>query len=302
MQSGGSMTTEGAGLRTYDASPALGAVVDDLDLRAALREPDGAAVWVALRDLLARRHLLVLRGGPLGDAEHLACASRFGPIAPEGLVESRAIGHVSNARPDGVLGDDAASFHIDYGFFPHPYTHLTLYGLDIPAAGTETHFVNGVLAASTLPVELRARVRDLRARQVLDLSSATGQYDVRAHRGRVAAPLASQTRPVLWPHRDTGAEILAVWQQQTDSLEPLDDVDGVPLLLALYDHLYRPEHTYVHRWRPHDLVVWDNHALQHGRPAVGAAAVVGARTLRRVCVGATQDLSIFLRARGGMVG
>lgn len=301
MQSGGSSTTD-AGLSWREASPALGAVVEPFDLQAALREPEHAAVWRDLRALLAQRHLLVLRAGPVGESEHLACAARFGPIAPEGLLESRAVGYVSNARPDGVLGDDAASFHIDYGFFAHPYTHLTLYGLEIPDAGTETHFVNGVLAAATLPAALRARVRGLRARQVLDLSSATGQYDVRAHRGRVATPLASQVRPVLWPHRDSGAEILGVWQQQTDSLEPLEDADGVPLLLALYDHLYRPEHTYVHRWRPHDLVVWDNHALQHGRPAVGAAAVVGARTLRRVCVGATQDLSIFLRARGGKAG
>lgn len=299
MQSGGSSTTELAGCTVREASPALGAVVEGLDLRAALARPDHAPEWQALRTLLAERYLVVVRGGPLTDEQHLACAARLGPVAPEGLVESRAIGFVSNVRPDGVLGADAASFHIDYGFFPEPYTHLTLYGLDIPPGGTETHFVNAVLAAATLPADLRARVAGLRARHVLDLSSATGQYDVRAHRGRVAAPLASQTRPVLWPHRDHGAEILGVWQQQTDSLEPLDDAEGVPLLLALYEHLYRAEHTYVHRWQPHDLVLWDNHALQHARPAVGDDAP---RTLRRVCVGATQDLSIFLRARGGMAG
>jgi alpha-ketoglutarate-dependent taurine dioxygenase len=43
----------------------------------------------------------------------------------------------------------------------------------------------------------------------------------------------------------------------------------------------------------------DNHALQHARPAVG---VDEPRTLRRVCVGVTPDLSIFgerMSARNG---
>ena len=40
--------------------------------------------------------------------------------------------------------------------------------------------------------------------------------------------------------------------------------------------------------------MWDNHALQHGRPDVG---VESPRTLRRVCVGPDQDLSLFAAAR-----
>jgi len=46
----------------------------------------------------------------------------------------------------------------------------------------------------------------------------------------------------------------------------------------------------VHHWQPGDLLLWDNHALQHARPAVG---VDQPRTLRRVCVGEAPDLSIF---------
>lgn len=278
------------------AGPALGAVVTGWPVRDHLATPDAPA-WSALRARLAQHHLLVLPDQDLDDAGHVAFAAQFGPVAAEGLAERRVVGFVSNHRADGVLGPDAASFHIDYGFFPEPYTHLSLYGLEVPVAGSETHFVNGVLAAATLPAGLRARVIGLRARQVLDLSSATGQYDIRADRAPAADPLAHMTRPVLWRHRDSGAEILGVWQQQTDRLEPLAEHESRALLAELYAHLYRPEHTYVHRWAPGDLVLWDNHALQHGRPAVGTAEP---RTLRRVCIGTEQDLSVFRRARGAM--
>jgi alpha-ketoglutarate-dependent taurine dioxygenase len=50
----------------------------------------------------------------------------------------------------------------------------------------------------------------------------------------------------------------------------------------------------VHEWQEGDLVVWDNHAVQHGRPEVGDSE---ARTLRRVCVGPEQDLTLFAGRR-----
>ena len=43
--------------------------------------------------------------------------------------------------------------------------------------------------------------------------------------------------------------------------------------------LYAADNLYVHNWRVGDLVVWNNIALQHGRPELPEW---GARTLRRV--------------------
>jgi alpha-ketoglutarate-dependent taurine dioxygenase len=78
----------------------------------------------------------------------------------------------------------------------------------------------------------------------------------------------------------------------------LPEAESTALLEELFAHLYRPEHVYTHDWALGDLVVWDNHAVQHSRPEIG---VEQARTLRRVCVGERQDVSIFLHGyrRGG---
>lgn len=264
------------------ASPALGTVVGDVDLR----EPLGADELATLRDEMARTFLLHFPGQELSDEQHVAAAAQFGPIALEG---GHAAGFVSN-EPDGALGSGPACFHIDYGFTDHPYLFLSLYGLEIPTGGTETYFCNAVAAARDLPDDLRRRVEGLEARAAVDVTSAVREAGVRIELGRLDETYPHARRSVLWPHRVTGDAILAVWEQQTDALFPLPDDESEALVRELFAHLYRPDHVMTHAWAPGDLLLWDNHALQHARPEVGTER---RRTLRRVCVGEAPDLSIF---------
>ena len=264
------------------ASPALGTVVRGVDLRRPLDDDARAA----LERELTTSFLLHFPAQELSDDEHAAAVAQFGAVALEG---GAAVGFVSNA-PNGVLGSGAACFHIDYGFTDDPYSYLSLYGLEVPAGGTETYFCNTVAAARDLPDDLRERVEGLQARAAVDVASAAREAGVRIDLGRLDETYPHATRPVLWPHRTTGDAILAVWEQQTDALLPLPDDESEVLVRELFAHLYRPEHVMTHRWEAGDLLIWDNHAVQHARPEVGTDP---RRTLRRVCVGVAPDLSIF---------
>lgn len=274
-------------MRIRRLSPALGAELLDLDLR----RPVGAEDRIAIRQALAHHHLLLVRGQLVDEIQHLSFAGAFGHVAREA---NGPIGMVSNLRAQGTLGADRATWHSDFTFFPAPYEAISLYGIDIPAAGTQTFFVNAILAARTLPTELRARLDGLQGRAVLAAGSGSLTDGVRYQLGRCDDAAIYQLRPVLWAHRKTGEPILAVWEQQTDALMPLEPDESDALLERLFEHLYRPEHQYVHDWAPDDLVLWDNHALQHSRPAIG---VQEPRSLRRVCVGEDQDLSVFAARR-----
>jgi taurine dioxygenase len=272
-------------MHTTAASPALGRIVHDHpgDLR-----PED---WLGLRaSLFERDHLLVFRGQPLTDQEHVDLVAHFGPIAPEGLNGDDLVRWVSNVRPDGALGPTAATWHIDYGFFEHPYEAISLYGTVIPDGGTVTRFCNAKRAAADLPIELQNLVQHLEARQVADVTCPVGEAGVRVRLGRLNESYPHFTRPVLWPHWITGEPILGVWEQQTDALLPLEPKESTALIERLFAHLYRPEHIYVHDWEADDLVIWDNHAVQHSRSEVGAEKP---RTLRRVSIGERQDLTIF---------
>jgi taurine dioxygenase len=274
-------------VRITPSSPALGARVEDVDLREEQRED----TWSALLAAFARHRLLHFPAQDLTDDQHVAVARRFGPVAGE---RTGAVGFVSNHRADGSLGSHAASFHIDYGFFPHPYEAISLYGLEVPASGTETWFVSAEAAARTLPLALRRRVEGRHARAVVDVQCPERETVVRVRAGRLDESFPHQIRPVLWPHHRDGALVLGVWEQQTDAIVELEPDESTSLVEELFAHLYRPEHRYTHRWAPGDLVAWDNHALQHARPDVG---VDEPRTLRRVCIGRQQDLTIFATYR-----
>jgi len=265
------------------ASPALGTTVRGVDLRT----PLGTAERVELRGALEHSSLLHFPEQDLSDTEHEAAVAQFGAVAQE---DGGTVGFVSNHRPDGTLGSGAARFHIDFGFTDAPYEYLSLYGLDIPPSGTVTCFANAIAAAADLPADVRARIEPLQARAVVDVTSPEREAGVRIDLGRLDETYPHALRPVLWPHRLTGAPILAVWEQQTDALLPLPPDESTALIRELFAHLYRPEHVMVHHWQPGDLLLWDNHALQHARPDIG---VDEPRTLRRVCVGTPPDLSIF---------
>jgi taurine dioxygenase len=73
--------------------------------------------------------------------------------------------------------------------------------------------------------------------------------------------------------------LLSVNEMQTDRIIGLDPSESEETLEALWALLYAPENTYSHHWRVGDLVLWDNIAVQHGRPAPPRHA---ARTMRRV--------------------
>jgi taurine dioxygenase len=80
-------------------------------------------------------------------------------------------------------------------------------------------------------------------------------------------------------HPSSGQELLSVNQMQTDRIIGLEATESEATLEALWALLYAPDNTYSHQWRVGDLVLWDNIAVQHGRPAPAPDVP---RTMRRV--------------------
>ena len=166
-------------------------------------------------------------------------------------------------------------FHSDNVFTPHPLNISSLYGERIVDETAPTLFANAVRACSLLDDATAARLADAQALNLSGFAGGSYRYrdaDVEAHHPRAVHPVIT---------RDTFAHTpaLMVSEQQTDRILDWPSDASEDTLQALFALLYRPDNVYEHQWHEGDLVVWDNLALQHGRPPLDRP---GERTLRRM--------------------
>jgi taurine dioxygenase len=243
----------------------------DFDFSATLSDADKAE----FRQVFYDRKLLVAPGQRLTLVQQQNVMSSLGPV----LRGSRGLAEVS--PDDGVLNEMPLAFHSDLAFAPEPFTALSLHAVDVAEGRTATFFVDAVLAARTLPAELRARAAGREAVFAQPLRGETRAIEVRD--APEAAGLFRRTAPLLAPHPVTGETLLLVNENHAESIVGMPRGEGDALLQALFDHLYAPAHRLDHPWRNGDLLVWDNLALQHGRPDLTG---VRPRRLQRASVAA----------------
>jgi taurine dioxygenase len=77
------------------------------------------------------------------------------------------------------------------------------------------------------------------------------------------AQVPPEIHPVVRKHPETGRRALFVNEHFTTRLLGLSGLESDTILTALFAHTTDPRFVYRHRWRPHDLVFWDNRSILH---------------------------------------
>jgi taurine dioxygenase len=269
-------------LRTRELTPSFGTEITGLDPEAVLADDDETRRH--LQSLFDSRGVLVFRDVEVDQgqqADLIRMLVGLGPLAPGESPTGKPGGeafYVSNKEAGGGAPFGRLLFHSDMMWSEHTFQVLSLYGIEVEQPASPTLFASATHAWTTLPDALRARVEPLRAVQGHDEQErAGGDPNVLVTRFE---GLSTRTTPVPLPHPRTGATVLYVSQQMTQEIESLPKDESEELLEELFAHLYRAEHLYEHDWRAHDLVAWDNIAVQHARPNVTLEGP--ARTLRKV--------------------
>ena len=222
----------------------------------------GAEVEVDLRnldaDLFDQVHqaflenlVLVFPNQSLSADEQVAFGRRFGeiykfPHAP-GL----------NINPDVLLinmpaGIRRGRWHSDATFDPEPPALSILNAKELPTHGGETAFANQYAAYDTLSSGMKKMLEGLVA-----------VHDATSHRGSPNYEPIDTPHPVLRTHPDTGKTALFVNWEFTRRFQDMTIEESAGLLSYLTTHAHQPEFCYVHRWRPGDVVMWDNRCAQH---------------------------------------
>ena len=195
---------------------------------------------------------------------------RFVEGKPEIYIVSNVLG--ADGQPIGSLGAGEAVWHTDMSYLPEPPKASMLYALEVPPAGGDTHFASMYAAHDALPEALqRARAgaqgearRHLQQRR---LPPRRGDADGRpAHLAR-----ATCTRWCAGIPRPGGR--CCIWAAAaTPTSTACRSPNSEALLDELWEHATRPDIGWAHRWRPGDLVLWDNRCTMHRRDPFDAAS------------------------------
>ena len=162
---------------------------------------------------------------------------------------------------------------------------LSLYAIELTDGAAPTLFASNARACERMPGELRRRLEGLDVVHMID--SVNGRDNIRTRINEVGGLDAPRdlyprfARPAIWAHPVTGVPLLFVLQQQASHFDGWSCEDSDDLLDAAFAILYDSTNVYEHHWRVGDFIVWDNLALQHGRPANPNAV---RRSLRRVAM------------------
>jgi alpha-ketoglutarate-dependent 2,4-dichlorophenoxyacetate dioxygenase len=239
-----------------------------------------AAAYEAVRAAFEEHSVLLFRGQRISDDVQVAYSRAFGPLE---LSKVGSLGHgtfygvLRNVDADGrIVPDDHKEalraranqlWHTDSSFKRSPALASVLSARTIPDRGGETQFTSTRLAWERLPPATQAKLKDL----VVWHSYANS-------RDQISPKLMSQAErdalpPVdwrmTWRNPVNGRTALYI-ASHAGAIDGMGDNEAKALLGGLIEDATREEYTYLHVWRPGDVVMWDNRATMHrGRPWPG---------------------------------
>jgi taurine dioxygenase len=210
--------------------------------------------------------VLVFRGQPMTHAEHVRFSARFGPLDDHRTLprvrdpEVHEILPVTNQVVAGRRLPVGRQWHSDMSYTLTPPRGSLLRCEVIPPVGGDTMFANMTAAYDTLSATMKSVVDDLWAVHDLTLARHNqGRPDIDEVR-RNTPPTA---QPVVRVHAETGRKALYVSEMVTSRIVGMSEEESRAILDYLFRHSVRPEFTYRHRWRPGDLIAWDNRCAMH---------------------------------------
>jgi len=250
------------------------AEIGDVDLSAPL---DPATVD-ALRQAFWKYSVLVFPDQHLSVDQHLAFAKLFGPLetsigvyrADSPLRVRPEIADVSNLNTHDQIWDANSRlrmfqlgnrlWHTDSSFKYLPARASLLYARSIPPIGGHTEFADLRAAYDALDADTRARLDGLIAVHSIFTSRARLGFTNFTQQEREALPPVPQMVVRTIPENDRRSLYLASHAGEIVGMSP---EEGRALLDGLVEHATRRQFVYTHRWRVHDLVIWDNRCTMH---------------------------------------
>ena len=262
-------------IRIFPITPGFAAEVGDVDLAEPLSRDDEEAIKAAFW----KYAVLIFPGQVLTSDQHVAFAERFGPLesninsyqdeVKKSRIDDR-ISDVSNLDHDNELlsgesrkrlsGLANRLWHTDSIFRHVPARASLLYARSVAPIGGHTEFADMRAAWDALPEDTRRRIDGLVVEHSIFNSRAKVGSTNYSEKERASLPPALQVMVRTIPETDRRSLYLA---SHAGRVIGMPDDEARKLLDDLTAHATQRQFVYTHRWRLHDLVMWDNRCTMH---------------------------------------
>ncbi len=244
------------------------------------------AAGVSDKDMIEIVHLfntysvLVFHNQHINNEQQIRFSGRFSELGNFGGLEKTvlsnagagsAIADISNVDQETneiisptdkrmIFNSGNEMWHTDSSFKRVPATASLLSGREVSPVGGETEFATQRAAYADLPEEMRQRIENLVA--IHDFAYSRGLIDPTL----ISEVQKRETPPV--PHavvRTNPANGCKSFfaGSHASYIRGMAVEEGRALLRELTALAAQPQYVYTHKWRPQDLVIWDNRCCLH---------------------------------------
>ena len=257
----------GTSIAIRSLGPVAATEITGIDLAQTVDGP----TFAAIEEAFDRSGVIVIRDQKITPAQQVAFARRFGEIEVNynsgkyGLADTPEIYKISNITKDGKpVGSRRAgeNWHSDMIYAARPPRATMLHAVEVPSLHEltlgDTSFANASAAFDALPETMKRYVKGMKG--IFDF---TGRKRSEAPDAATVKRYPPVQHPIVRTHPRTGRKCLYVNRDDCTGIAGLPRDEADALIVALSDHVIKPEFVYRHHWREGDVVIWDNCTVQH---------------------------------------
>jgi alpha-ketoglutarate-dependent 2,4-dichlorophenoxyacetate dioxygenase len=255
-------------------TPGFVAEVGDIDLA----RPLSAADFDQLRQAFTSYSVLVFANQDLTPEQHLAFSARWGAVEKDRTLDPKAtpprlsgeFADISNLSAEGRIWGETSRqrmykagnrlWHTDSSFKRLPSLCSLLYASTVVPIGGHTEFADQRAAYDALPQSMKARLQGLVAEHwIVHSRRRSGFHEFNEDEMKRLPPVPQVVVRTL---PESGRKSLFV-ASHAGRIFGMLDAEGRALIDELIAHVTQRQFVYTHRWRPHELVMWDNRCTMH---------------------------------------
>ena len=225
-----------------------------------------------LRSKWVEYGLIVFPKLPLSHDEFKDFALSFGNFGDDPFISSLP-DYPNIAEIKRSANEKATPFggtwHSDWSFMKKPPSATLLHSKVIPPIGGNTFFANTEKAFSSLPEEMKNKLRSLKVIHSAKIPYADDGFYALEKEERSMKILPSKeakatfTHPMVKIHPETNKECLFINPVYTINIEGFSEDESQQLLWELYEHMIQDQFIYEHVWNEDMLIMWDNRTVMH---------------------------------------